>query len=158
MLKEYFLERIFSIHFKLMLYGLVGDNSRVQGQGIEGNDPVNKERWTLCVSEENTPGPLICSSLPPSLHLRSCGENHHHCWISKDLALHYNAIYSSLWACTVQRWGKDTFQFLLLSSSICQEYHTSNSLPSKNPSQGSTQTRIWSYANVTKWRERWENW
>lgn len=63
MLKEYFLGRIFSIHFKPMLYGLVGENSRIQGLGIEGNDPVNKERWTTCVSEEDPPGPRTCSFL-----------------------------------------------------------------------------------------------
>lgn len=63
MLKEYFLGRIFSIHFKPMLYGLVGENSRIQGRGIEGNDPVNKERWTTCVSEEDPPAPQTCSFL-----------------------------------------------------------------------------------------------
>lgn len=57
-----------------------------------GNDPVNKERWTMCVSEEDTPGPLLRSFLPPSLHLASRGENHYHCLISKDLVLHCNAI------------------------------------------------------------------
>ena len=40
----------FSIHFKPMSYGLVGENSRIQGQGIEGNDPSEQGKVdNMCV-------------------------------------------------------------------------------------------------------------